>query len=147
MELDEINKILFAHKISIQGNAFGDEFGTSIIAKEANSEIFELNASDFRNKKKLDEILRPALEQQSLTKKNKVILVDEADGVSTVDRGGVTELVSLISRTTYPMIITIIAAIIAGKAPATSERKSFNIPPRSIFFHHLIPCFSLVILD
>ena len=33
--LDEINKILFAHKICLKGNALGDEFGTSIIAKEA----------------------------------------------------------------------------------------------------------------
>ena len=33
--LDLINKVLFANRITIQGNAFGDEFGTSIIAKEA----------------------------------------------------------------------------------------------------------------
>ena len=32
-------------------------------AAETNSEIFELNASDLRNKEKLREILRPALEQ------------------------------------------------------------------------------------
>lgn len=32
--LDELNKKLFAHKISIRGNALGDDFGTSIIAKE-----------------------------------------------------------------------------------------------------------------
>jgi len=33
--LDEFNKKLFAHKISIRGNALGDEFGTSIIARDA----------------------------------------------------------------------------------------------------------------
>jgi replication factor A1 len=33
--LGEINKILFAHKISMQGNALWDDFGTNIIAKEA----------------------------------------------------------------------------------------------------------------
>ena len=43
------------------------------IAKEKNSEIFELNASDLRNKGKLQEVLRPAMEQQSLLKKNKII--------------------------------------------------------------------------
>ena len=32
-----------------------------VIAKEINSEIFELNASDLRNKRKLQEILRPAI--------------------------------------------------------------------------------------
>jgi replication factor C large subunit len=77
-----------------------------VMAKETNSEIFELNASDLRNKNKIKEILKPAMEQKSLTKKNKLILVDEADGISTVDRGGITELVSIISQTTYPVVIT-----------------------------------------
>jgi replication factor C large subunit len=77
-----------------------------VMALETKSEIFELNASDLRNKNKLKEILRPAIEQQSLTKKNKVILVDEADGISTVDRGGIAELISIINVTTFPVVIT-----------------------------------------
>ncbi len=77
-----------------------------VTAKETNSEIFELNASDLRNKIKLHEILKPAIEQQSLIKKNKIILVDEVDGISAVDRGGLTELISLIESASYPIIIT-----------------------------------------
>ncbi len=77
-----------------------------VVANETHSEIFELNASDLRNKSKLKEILRPAIEQQSLIKKSKVILVDEADGISSIDRGGLSELIALIEMTTYPMIIT-----------------------------------------
>jgi len=77
-----------------------------VVAGETNSEIFELNSSDLRNKKKLYEILRPALEQQSLIKTNKIILVDEVDGISAVDRGGLTELLSLIQQSKYPIIIT-----------------------------------------
>lgn len=77
-----------------------------VTALENDSEIFELNASDLRNKGKLQEILKPAMEQRSLTKKNKLILVDEADGISSVDRGGLTTLISLIDKTTYPIIIT-----------------------------------------
>jgi len=77
-----------------------------VIASESNSEIFELNASDLRDKNKLHEILKPAIEQQSLTKKSKIILVDEADGISTVDRGGLSELIYLIDLTTFPVIIT-----------------------------------------
>lgn len=77
------------------------------IANEKNSEIFELNASDLRNKAKLQEILRPAMEQQSLSKKNKILLIDEVDGISgQTDFGGVTELVSIIEATTHPIIIT-----------------------------------------
>jgi len=77
-----------------------------VVANETDAEIFELNASDLRNKDKLREILKPAIEQRSLIKKNKIILVDEVDGVSVVDRGGLTELLSLIQLTSYPLIIT-----------------------------------------
>ncbi len=78
-----------------------------IAAKETNSEIFELNASDLRDKTQLKETLRPAIEQQSLIKKRKIILVDEVDGVSGYyDRGGIQELITLINETQYPIIIT-----------------------------------------
>lgn len=77
-----------------------------VTAKATDSEIFELNASDLRNKNKLHEILKPAIEQQSLIKKRKIILVDEVDGISAVDRGGLTELLSLIAFAPYPIIIT-----------------------------------------
>ena len=77
-----------------------------VAALENKAEIFELNASDLRNKNKLDEVLRPAIEQQSLVKKSKIILVDEVDGISAVDRGGLQELLDLIENTSYPIIIT-----------------------------------------
>lgn len=77
-----------------------------VVAKEVNSEIFELNASDLRNRIKLQEILRPAIEQRSLTKEKKIILVDEVDGISGTDRGGLLELLALIEKTKFPVIIT-----------------------------------------
>ncbi|MEJ2267505.1 MAG: replication factor C large subunit [Nanoarchaeota archaeon] len=78
-----------------------------VIANEMDAEIFELNASDFRNKERLQTILKPAIEQRSLVSKSKIILVDEADGISGYyDRGGVTELLRLIEKTSYPVIIT-----------------------------------------
>jgi replication factor C large subunit len=77
-----------------------------VAAKETDSEIFELNASDFRNKIQLQEKLKPVLEQQSLLKKRKLILIDEVDGISAIDRGGLPELIRLIELTTYPIIIT-----------------------------------------
>ncbi len=82
---------------------------TSIVyalAKEINSEIFELNASDLRNRGKLKEILKPAIEQHSLSKKGKIILVDEVDGISGEDRGGVQELTELIEISEYPVFLT-----------------------------------------
>lgn len=75
-------------------------------AAETNSEIFELNASDLRNKEKLKEILRPALEQASLTNDTKIILVDEVDGISKEDWGGLPELVGFLENASWPIIIT-----------------------------------------
>lgn len=77
-----------------------------VAALETDSEIFELNASDFRNKESLEAVLKPALEQKSLTKKGKIILVDEADGIMGTDRGGIPELIRLIDETKFPIIIT-----------------------------------------
>ena len=57
------------------------------LANEFNLELFELNASDLRNKSKLEEVLKPSIEQQSLFKKGKLILMDEADGITGTDRG------------------------------------------------------------
>jgi replication factor C large subunit len=76
------------------------------LAKETGSEILELNASDLRNREQLERVLKPATEQKSLFDKNKVILVDEVDGISTADRGGLPELLSLIEKTKFPMIVT-----------------------------------------
>ena len=101
-----------------------------VAAKETNSEIFELNASDLRNREKLDAILRPATEQKSLTKKGKIILVDEVDGISVVDRGGITELLSLIESSTHPMIIT--ANDIWGKKFSPLRKKSELIQLKEI---------------
>ncbi|HTY43737.1 MAG TPA: replication factor C large subunit [Patescibacteria group bacterium] len=77
-----------------------------VIASESNSEIFEINASDLRDKERLKEILRPAVEQKSLTKGGKVILVDEVDGILSSEKGGMLELLSLIDLSPHPVILT-----------------------------------------
>ena len=77
------------------------------LARENDLELFELNASDLRNRKSLEEVMKPATEQKTLFgKKGKIILVDEVDGVTTVDRGGLPELIALIEKTSFPIIIT-----------------------------------------
>jgi replication factor C large subunit len=75
-------------------------------AKENNLEILELNASDLRNRLKLEQIVKPATEQRSLLKAGKIILMDEADGITGTDIGGIPELVRLISTTNFPIIMT-----------------------------------------
>ena len=75
-------------------------------AKENDLEVLELNSSDLRNRLKLEETLRPATQQFSLFKKGKILLMDEVDGVTGTDIGGIPELVKLIHSTAFPIIMT-----------------------------------------
>ena len=59
-----------------------------VLAYDMEYELYELNASDMRNKSSLNERLKPVLEQKSLFESGKVILIDEVDGISGEDRGG-----------------------------------------------------------
>ena len=76
-------------------------------AKEHDLEVMELNASDLRNRAQLEERLKPATLQGSLFgKKGKILLMDEVDGVTGTDRGGIPELARIIQTTRYPIIMT-----------------------------------------
>ena len=77
------------------------------IASEMDAEILELNASDFRNKARIAEIVGPASMQKSLFRKNKIILVDEVDGIAAIkDRGGLGELIGILGKSAFPIIVT-----------------------------------------
>ena len=110
----KLRRFLATHKISKKkavllhgGPGIGKTTLAHAVARGLDYEIFELNASDLRNKKEMQETLKPALQQKSLLKENKLILIDEADGVSGMkDRGGISEILNLISTTKYPIIIT-----------------------------------------
>jgi replication factor C large subunit len=77
-----------------------------VLAKEMNYELFELNASDLRNRAKLDEVMKPSTLQKSLFAKSKIVLIDEVDGVTSTEYGGLAELIVLIEKTKFPIIIT-----------------------------------------
>ena len=82
---------------------------TSIVlaaARENDLDILELNSSDLRNRAKLEETLKPASEQHSLFKKGKILLMDEVDGVTGTDIGGIPELVRVIDSSKHPIIMT-----------------------------------------
>jgi replication factor C large subunit len=77
------------------------------VAGELGYELFEVNASDRRNKGSVEEVIGNALKQQSLFAQNKLILIDEVDGLSgTQDRGGVSALVKVMDKSVYPLILT-----------------------------------------
>lgn len=70
-------------------------------------EIFELNASDARSKKSINEHFDDIIFQKSLFGKSKLIIVDEVDGISgTKDRGGASEIVKYLKKSPYPIVFT-----------------------------------------
>jgi len=75
-------------------------------ADESGFEILELNSSDLRNRTSLEERLKPAVQQKALFKQGKIILMDEVDGVTGSDIGGIPELARLIRITNFPIIMT-----------------------------------------
>ena len=77
------------------------------LAKQEDLEIVEINASDFRNKDHVLQILKPATQQASIFGADKIILIDEIDGMSgQKDRGGVQAVVDVIKNTKFPIFIT-----------------------------------------
>lgn len=66
------------------------------IANELDYEILEINASDLRNKDQIEKIISNAIKQTSLFKKEKIILIDEVDGINRLDYGGLPTIISLL---------------------------------------------------
>lgn len=76
-------------------------------ARDLGLELLEVNASDVRNKDAIETLLGQNAKQASLFGRRKVILVDEADGISgNADRGGVAALVELIRESRVPLVLT-----------------------------------------
>lgn len=85
----------------------GKTLVATLLAAHYGFELIELNASDARNKKNIEELLGPALKQQSLFSKGKLILIDEVDGLSgRKDRGGATTVLNLAKTSPFPVLLT-----------------------------------------
>lgn len=97
-------------KILIYGpSGTGKTSTVHVLAKELNLELFEINASDARNKENIELTIGNALAQQSLFAKGKIILIDDIDALSgTKDRGGLPTIQTLLEKTKYPIAITCI---------------------------------------
>ncbi len=82
---------------------------TSLVEALANDlgfELVETNASDVRTKGQLKEELLEATRQASFFGGEKLILIDEVDGMSGRDRGGIRELKSIIEGSKFPVVMT-----------------------------------------
>ncbi len=77
------------------------------LATDKNAELIEMSASNFRNKDAVERILKPAGLQASLFGTNKIILIDEIDGISgRKDRGAIPAIISVLKESKFPIYIT-----------------------------------------
>ena len=73
-----------------------------VIAKQYGYDVIEFNASDIRSKKSIQDIVVDATDTQNICKifgqdKPILIIMDEVDGMSSGDKGGVSELIQIIN--------------------------------------------------
>ncbi|KAH7075452.1 replication factor RFC1 C terminal domain-containing protein [Paraphoma chrysanthemicola] len=96
----------------------GKTTAAHLVAKLEGYDIVERNASDTRSKKLIEEGLRGVLSTNSIQgyfagdgkevdakKKKLVLIMDEVDGMSAGDRGGVGALAAVCKKTEVPMIL------------------------------------------
>ncbi|KAK7192528.1 hypothetical protein DPSP01_008832 [Paraphaeosphaeria sporulosa] len=96
----------------------GKTTAAHLVAKIEGYDIVESNASDTRSKKLVEEGLRGVLSTNSLNgyfagdgkkveagKKKMVLIMDEVDGMSAGDRGGVGALAAVCKKTEVPIIL------------------------------------------
>jgi DNA polymerase III delta prime subunit len=77
------------------------------LANDLDFDLFEVNASDFRTKRRLEDLVgRAALQTVTITGKRRMILFDELEGISGVqDRGGVSAITAIIKGTRVPVVL------------------------------------------
>ncbi len=75
-------------------------------ATENNYDVIEINASDFRSAEAIKKILGKSVTQKSFFDKNKIFVIEEVDGLSSEDKGGVGEIIKLIKESRYPIVLT-----------------------------------------
>ena len=105
--------------VMIHGNpGIGKTTAAHLVAKLEGYDIVESNASDTRSKKLIETGLKGVLDTTSLlgyfaadgqkaesTKKRLVLIMDEVDGMSAGDRGGVGAMASICRKTSIPIIL------------------------------------------
>jgi len=106
-QLDELKKqVLNKKPILIYGKVgIGKTASVYALADELDYEILEVNASDLRNKDQIQKVVVNNIKQASLFQKDKLILIDEIDGINKEDRGGLTELLKELENSNYPIIL------------------------------------------
>ncbi|KAI5131199.1 replication factor C subunit 1 [Nematocida parisii] len=88
----------------------GKTLSAYLIAKELGISLIEYNGADYRNKQEVS-IIKGLSTQKSLTHgihlhKNKALLMEEIENMTSSDRGGLQEILNLFKETKIPIILT-----------------------------------------
>ena len=71
-------------------------------------DLIEMNASDFRSASQIKGVIGKSMQQQSLTRRGKIFLLDEVDGLAgRQDYGGVGEIIKIIKTSSHPVVLTV----------------------------------------
>eukprot|EP00477_Mikrocytos_mackini_P001084 GAHX01001165.1.p1 GENE.GAHX01001165.1~~GAHX01001165.1.p1 ORF type:complete len:507 (-),score=87.05 GAHX01001165.1:39-1559(-) len=89
-----------------------------LVSKSMGFDVIEFNASDVRSKSAIQTKVASLITNRSImsslvtktgtssvSKSSPVLIMDEVDGMSAGDRGGVTELINIIKKTKIPIIL------------------------------------------
>jgi len=77
-----------------------------LLSKINSWDIFELNASDFRNKDAIEKVVSAAAVNSSFSGRKRLVLLDEIDGLSSTDRGGAAAINKVLKESQNPVILT-----------------------------------------
>jgi replication factor C large subunit len=76
------------------------------LARERKWFLMQINASDERDSNSIDSALSEVSKNTTLFHTGKIILIDEAEGISSRDRGGVKAIIKVIKESRFPVVIT-----------------------------------------
>lgn len=85
----------------------GKTSSVAALAEDLDYDLLEVNASDYRTRRRLEELVgRAVLQTVTITGRRRMILFDELEGISGhEDRGGISAIAAMIKETRIPIIL------------------------------------------
>jgi replication factor C large subunit len=83
----------------------GKTLTVETLARERGLTLLRMNASDSRNAREIESRLSDASRSRDLFGSGKIILIDEADGISGRERGAVGSIVKIIKESAFPVFV------------------------------------------
>lgn len=104
--IEEITSTLGKKPVLVHGPpGTGKTLSAYLLSKKLDLEIYEINASDYRDLESLQKVLLIS-KQYSIFGKKRLILIDEIDGLAVQDRGAGRELAKIFKESKNPIILT-----------------------------------------